>query len=95
MSEQVLLLCDLCKQHSKLVADVAQSIVVGALAPFAELSSNGGTLFGSCLVGVNSMVLRLDELVEALGQLRLVATTQGCEGEVRFAGGIAGIVAAL
>lgn len=40
LSEQVLLLCDLCQQHAELVADVAQCVVVGALAPLAQLSGN-------------------------------------------------------
>lgn len=72
MSEQVLLLSDLCEQHTKLVADIAQGLVVGALAPLAELSGNGSALLGSLLIGVDRMVLRLDELVEFLGQLGLL-----------------------
>lgn len=95
LSKQVLLLCDLRQQHSKLVADIAQSVVVSALSPLAKLSCNGSTLLGSCFVGVDGMVLGLDELVEALGELGLVTTAQGGEGEVRFAGGVARVVAAL
>jgi hypothetical protein len=72
LCKQVLLLSDLRKQHTKLVADIAQGLVVGALAPFAELASNGSTLLGSLLVGVDRMVLGLDELVELLGQLGLL-----------------------
>jgi hypothetical protein len=89
LSEQVLLLCDLRQQYSKLVADIAQSVIVGALAPLAQLSGNGSSLLGSSLVGVDSMVLRLDQLVELLGQLRLLSATQRGKREMRFAGSMA------
>lgn len=74
LCEQIFLLRDLGQQHSKLVAHIAQGIVVGALAPLAQLSGNGSTLLGRTLVGVDSMVLRLDQLVKALGQLGLATT---------------------
>jgi hypothetical protein len=41
------------------------------------------------------MVLGLDQLVQALGELGLLGAAQRGEGEVRFAGGAAGVVAAL
>lgn len=41
------------------------------------------------------MVLRLDKLVEALGELRLLSAAQRGEREVRFAGGARGVVAFL
>lgn len=72
LGEQVLLLSDLRQQHTELVADIAQGLVVGALAPLAELAGNGSALFRSLLVGIDRMVLRLDELVKFLGQLRLL-----------------------
>jgi hypothetical protein len=75
LGEQVLLLSNLRQQHTKLVADIAQGLVVGALAPLAQLSGNGSTLFGSLFVSVDRMVLRLDELVELLGQLGLLVAT--------------------
>jgi hypothetical protein len=67
LGKQVLLLSNLRQQHTKLVTDIAQGLVVGALAPLAELTSNGSALLGSLLVSVDRMVLRLDELVEFLG----------------------------
>jgi len=72
LCEQVFLLSDLREQHTKLVADIAQGLVVGALAPFAELAGNGSALLGSLLVGVDRMVLGLDELVELLGKFGLL-----------------------
>jgi hypothetical protein len=72
LCEQVFLLSNLRQQHTKLVADIAQGLVVGALAPLAQLSSNGSAFLGSLLVGVDCMVLGLDELVELLGQLGLL-----------------------
>ena len=72
LGKQVLLLSNLRQQYTKLVADITQGLVVGALAPLAELASNGSALFGSLLVGIDCMVLGLDELVELLGQLGLL-----------------------
>jgi hypothetical protein len=95
LGKQVLLLSNLRQQHTKLVADIAQGLVVGALAPLAELTSNGSTLLGSLLVSVDRMVLRLDELVEFLGQLGLLVAAQRGEREVRFARRAAGVFAAL
>lgn len=95
LGKQILLLSNLRQQHTKLVADIAQSLVVGALAPLAQLSSNGSTLLGSLLIGVDRMVLRLDELVELLRQLGLLVAAQRGEREVRFARGAAGVFAAL
>ena len=95
LGKQILLLSNLRQQHTKLVADIAQGLVVGALAPLAQLSGNGSTLLGSLFVGVDRMVLRLDELVELLGQLGLLVTAQRGEREVRFARGAAGVFATL
>lgn len=72
LSKQVLLLSNLRQQHTKLVADIAQGLVVGALAPLAQLSGNGSALLGSLFVGVDRMVFGLDELVELLGQFGLL-----------------------
>ena len=93
LGEQVLLLRNLRQQYSQLVADVAQCLIVGALAPLAQLSGDVGALLGSILVCADSMVLRLDELVEALGEFGLLSAAQRGEGEVRFAGGAGGVVA--
>jgi hypothetical protein len=90
LGEQVLLLSNLRQQYSKLVADVAQSLIVGALAPLAQLPGDVSALLGSVLVCTDSMVLRLDELVEALGELGLLSAAQRGEGEVRFARGARG-----
>jgi hypothetical protein len=89
LGEQVLLLCDLRQQYAKLVTDIAEGIVVGALAPLAQLSSNGSSLLGSILVSVDSMVLRLDQLVELLGQLGLLGAAQRGKREMRFARSVA------
>jgi hypothetical protein len=95
LSEQIFLLSDLRQQYSQLVADIAECLVVSALAPLAQLASNVGTLLGRILVCANSMVLGLDELVKALGELGLVSAAQRGKGEVRFAGGACGVVATL
>lgn len=72
LGKQILLLSNLRQQHTKLVADIAQGLVVGALAPLAELSSNGSALLGSLLISIDRVVFRFDELVELLGQLGLL-----------------------
>lgn len=95
LGKQVLLLSNLRQQHTKLVADVAQGLIVGALAPLAELASNGSALLGSVLVGVDRMIFRLDELVELLGELGLLGAAQRGKREVRFARGGSGVVATL
>ena len=95
MREQVLLLSNLRQQHTKFVADIAQGLVVSALAPLAQLAGNGSALFGSLLVGVDRMVLGLDELVEFLGQLGLLVAAQRRQREVRFARGVAGVFTTL
>ena len=95
LCEQVLLLSNLRQQYSQLVADIAQSLVVGALAPLAQLSGDVGALLGSILVCADRMVLGLDELVQALGELGLLSAAQRGKGEVRFAGGACRVVAFL
>lgn len=95
LGEQVFLLSNLRQQYSELVADIAESLIVGALAPLAQLSGDVGALLGSILVCADSMVLGLDELVEALRELGLLSAAQRGEGEVRFAGGAGGVVALL
>jgi hypothetical protein len=95
LREQVLLLRNLSQQNAQLVADIAQGLVVGALAPLAQLASNGRAFFGCLFISVDRMVLGLDQLVEFLGQLGLLGATQRGQREVRFARGAAGVVAAL
>jgi hypothetical protein len=95
LCEQVLLLSNLRQQYSQLVADIAQSLVIGALAPLAQLSGDVGALLGSILVCADRMVLGLDELVQALGELGLLSAAQRGKGEVRFAGGARRVVAFL
>lgn len=95
LGEQIFLLSNLRQQYSELVADVAECLIVGALAPLAQLSGDVGALFGSILVCTDRMVLGLDELVEALGELGLLGAAQRGEGEVRFAGGARRAVAFL
>ena len=95
LGEQVLLLRDLGQQHTQLIADIAQGLVVGALTPLAQLAGNGRTFLGRLLVRVDRMVLGLDELVEFLREFGLLGAAQRGQGEVRFARGAAGVVAAL
>ena len=95
LGEQVLLFSNLSQQYSQLVADVAECLIVGALAPLAQLSGDVGALLGSILVCADRMVLGLDELVQALGELGLLSAAQRGEGEVRFAGGARRVVALL
>jgi hypothetical protein len=54
-----------------------------------------GTLLRSVLVCADRMVLGLDELVQALGELGLLSAAQRRKGEVRFAGGARRVVALL
>jgi hypothetical protein len=95
LSEQIFLLSDLRQQYSELVADVAECLIVGALSPLAQLASDVSALLGRILVCADSMVLRLDQLVEALRELGLLGAAQRGEGEVRFAGGARRAVAFL
>jgi hypothetical protein len=95
LGEQVLLFSNLSQQYSQLVADVAECLIVGALAPLAQLSGDVGALLGSILVCADRMVLGLDELVQALGELGLLSAAQRRKGEVRFAGGARRVVALL
>lgn len=61
LSEQVLLLCNLCQQHSKLVTDVADSIVVGVLAPLAQLACYALRFLSGLFICTDCMVLGLDQ----------------------------------
>lgn len=45
LREDVFLLGDLGQQHAELIADVAHSIVVGGLAPVAQLAGNCSAFF--------------------------------------------------
>lgn len=76
LGEQVFLLSNFRQKYSKLVADVAECLVVGALAPLAQLSGDVSAFLGSILICADSMVLGLDELVETLGELGLVGAAQ-------------------
>ena len=71
LREQILLLRDFCHQYAELVTDVTDGVVLRTLTPVAELRSNALRFPASGLVGADGMVLGLDELVQALGKLRL------------------------
>ena len=84
LRKQILLVRNLRQQHRQLVAYLANGIVVGALAPFAELG--GDTLrFTPCgLESPDSMVFGLDQLVKTLGELWLLQAAQTAHGETMF-----------
>ena len=85
LRKQVLLLRDFGQQHAQLVADVRQGVVLGALAPFAELAGDAVGLAAGGLVGADLVVLRLDQLVQLLGQLGLLDAAQRRHAEVVLA----------
>lgn len=91
---QVLLLRDLRQQHAQLITDVAHSLILGALAPLAQLARDRGGLLGGILVGADGVVLRLDEAVEPLGELGLLHAAERGEREVVFAAAAGGCGAA-
>lgn len=66
LREQLLLLRDFRQQHAELVADVADSVVLRALAPLAQLTCDRLRLTARRLVRADLVVLRLDELVQLL-----------------------------
>jgi hypothetical protein len=76
LREQIFLLGDLGKQYAKLVANVGEGIVVGALAPVAQLGGDRGALLGRILICRDGVVLRLDQLVQSLGQLGLLHSAE-------------------
>lgn len=82
LREQIFLLRHLGQQHAELVADLTDGIVVGALAPLAQLGGDGLRLLAGLLVGADGVVLRLDEGVEALGQLGLAQAAQAAHVEL-------------
>lgn len=82
---QILLLRDLRQQHAQLVANIAHGLILCALAPLAQLAGDRSGFFGGGLIGADGVVLRLDQTVEALGELGLLDSAQGGEGEMVFA----------
>jgi len=87
---QILLLRNLRQQHPQLVTYITNSIILGALAPLAQLARDRSRFFGGGFVGADGVVLGLDEAVEALGELGLLRAAEGGEGEVVFAAGLRG-----
>lgn len=81
MRIQVLLLAKLGEQHTNLVGDVRDRIVVRGLAPIGKLSCDGQTLLACGLVVRDQVVFGLDELVELLRQLGLDSAAEGAETE--------------
>lgn len=67
----VLLLTNLAQDDTNLVRDITDGFIASVLTPVGQLSSNGDALAASSLVGIDQVVLRLDELEELAGELRL------------------------
>lgn len=63
----VFLLAQLGQDHSHLVRDFRDAIIVGAGAPIGKLSRDRETLLAGGLVGGDDVVLRFDQLEELLG----------------------------
>jgi hypothetical protein len=72
----VFLLSDLTHQDTELIGNIADGIVIGLLAPFRELASNGTTLAASGLVSSNDVGLSLDQLVELLREILFGGTPE-------------------
>lgn len=92
-----LLLAKLAQDDADLVRDVRDGGVVGLLAPLGQLGGNGGALTAGGLVGVDEVVLALDDLVEFARELGLNVAAEGVEGEAGALGGavVLGAVAAV
>ena len=84
LREEVLLISNLGQKDSKLVAHFADSIVISALAPLAQLIGDALGFTSSRFVGSDRMILGLDELVQFLGELRLLNPSQTAHGEAMF-----------
>lgn len=67
----VLLLADLAEDDADLVADVADGLIAGLLAPLGQLGGDADALAAGGLVGADDVVGRLDQLVQLARQLRL------------------------
>lgn len=87
LRKQILLLRNLGEQDSELVRDVAHGLILGALAPFAQLRRDALALAAGLLVGADGMVFRLDQRAQLLGELGLVQTAERGEGELVLRGG--------
>lgn len=76
LREQILLLRNLGEQDAQLVRDVADGLILGALAPLAQLGRDALALAAGLLVGAYGMVFRLDQGAQLLGQLGLVEAAE-------------------
>lgn len=88
LGKLVLLLGHLGHQHAQLVAHIADGLVARGLAPLAQLGGDAGALAARGLVGADGVVLRLDQLVQALRQLRLLHAPQRGHGEAVLGGAL-------
>lgn len=86
-----LLLADLRQQNSNLVGDVADGVIRGGLAPVGDLGRDADALFRGGFVGLDEVVLGLDQLVELLAELGLDGAAEGAQTEA-MAGAGAGTV---
>lgn len=97
----VLLLADLAEDDADLVADVADGLVAGLLAPVGQLGRNADALAARGLVRADDVVGRLDQLVQLARQLWLDRAAQGGQREAHAVGpaaaarGRAGVAAGL
>lgn len=93
----LLLLAKLAQDDANLVRNVRDGGVVGLLAPLGQLGGDGGALAAGGLVGVDEVVLALDDLVELARELGLDVSAEGVEGEASALGGavVLGAVAAV
>lgn len=95
LGEDVLLISNLSKQHTKLVRDIRNSLVLCGLTPLGKLLSNADSFPPRCLVSPNGMVLRFDDLEQLFGKLRLLRTSEGRHGEAVLGSGLFAAAAAL
>ena len=95
LREEIFLLSDLRKEHTKLVANIADCIVFRALAPFAELACDALTFATCLLVGTDGMIFGLDKCEQAFGKLGLSQASQTADREAVLRLGFVGILASL